>query len=55
MDIIHQILIESVVNRFLRHWGIRKHGYPPYYCTADGDFRDDADGDFRDDTEDSDE
>jgi hypothetical protein len=25
-------------NRFWRHWNIRKHGYPPPYCDADGDF-----------------
>jgi hypothetical protein len=26
-------------NRFFRHWNIRKHGYPPSYCDADGDFK----------------
>lgn len=25
-------------NRTLRHWNIRKHGYPPAHCDADGDF-----------------
>lgn len=24
-------------NRFWRHWNIRKHGYPPVHCDADGD------------------
>jgi len=24
-------------NRFWRHWNIRKHGYPPPHCDADGD------------------
>jgi hypothetical protein len=24
-------------NRFWRHWNIRKHGYPPRHCDADGD------------------
>ena len=24
-------------NRFLRHMNIRKHGYPPAHCDADGD------------------
>lgn len=24
-------------NRFWRHWNIRKHGYPPIHCDADGD------------------
>lgn len=28
-------------NRFWRHWNIRKHGYPPQWCDADGDFRKD--------------
>jgi Na+/serine symporter len=67
MEIIHQILIESVsdgfwkfigywiiiamflttifniiafiINRPLRHWTIRKHGYPPIHCDADGDLK----------------
>ena len=29
----------GVINRILRHWNIRKHGYPPVHCDADGDFR----------------
>jgi hypothetical protein len=29
--------IEFCWNRFWRHWNIRKHGYPPPYCDADGD------------------
>lgn len=24
-------------NRFWRHFNIRKHGYPPKHCDADGD------------------
>lgn len=28
----------KVFNRFFRHWNIRKHGYPPAHCDADGDF-----------------
>lgn len=28
-----------LINRPLRHWNIRKHGYPPPHCDADGDFR----------------
>lgn len=27
-------------NRIMRHWNIRKHGYPPAHCDADGDFKD---------------
>lgn len=26
-------------NRFWRHWNIRKHGWPPVHCDADGDFK----------------
>lgn len=26
-------------NRFWRHFNIRKHGYPPINCDADGDFK----------------
>lgn len=28
-----------IFNRFFRHWNIRKHGYPPAHCDADGDFK----------------
>lgn len=28
-------------NRFWRHWNIRKWGYPPSHCDADGDFKTD--------------
>ena len=30
------------INRPLRHWTIRKHGYPPKHCDADGDFKDES-------------
>lgn len=29
----------TLPNRILRHWNIHKHGYPPPYCDADGDFQ----------------
>jgi hypothetical protein len=32
-------LIFILWNRFWRHWNIRKHGYPPPHCDADGDFK----------------
>ena len=32
--------LQFCINRPLRHWTIRKHGYPPPHCDADGDFRD---------------
>ena len=32
-------LIIILINRPLRHWNIRKHGYPPEHCDADGDFK----------------
>lgn len=31
--------ILNIWNRFFRHWNIRKHGYPPSHCDADGDFK----------------
>ena len=33
-------IVVNLPNRILRHWNIRKHGYPPEHCDADGDFRD---------------
>ena len=30
-------LIMFLINRPLRHWTIRKHGYPLEHCDADGD------------------
>ena len=33
-------LIIVAINRPLRHWNIRKHGYPQKHCDADGDFKD---------------
>jgi len=38
--IVAEVIIRVAVNlpnRILRHWNIRKHGYPPAYCDADGD------------------
>jgi hypothetical protein len=32
--------LNVIWNRFRRHWNIRKHGYPPPHCDADGDFKD---------------
>lgn len=32
-------VLVNLPNRILRHWNIRKHGYPPDHCDADGDFR----------------
>lgn len=29
----------QLINRVLRHLNIRKHGYPPPHCDADGDFK----------------
>lgn len=37
--ILHIALV--LPNRILRHLNIRKHGYPPPHCDADGDFRED--------------
>lgn len=37
-EVVVRILL-GISNRILRHWNIRKHGYPPPYCDADGDFK----------------
>lgn len=40
--IILALCLEFVLkiwNRSFRHWNIRKHGYPPIHCDADGDFK----------------
>ena len=37
--IVPSQLIVISINRPLRHWNIRKHGYPPIHCDADGDFK----------------
>jgi len=35
--ILHYFFL--LINRILRNSNIRKHGYPPPHCDADGDFR----------------
>lgn len=30
-------LVGFIINRPLRHMNIRKHGWPPVHCDADGD------------------
>jgi hypothetical protein len=40
LSVIAQFLF-IMWNRTLRHWNIRKHGYPPKWCDADGDFKND--------------
>lgn len=37
-EVIVRIFV-NLPNRIMRHWNIRKHGYPPEHCDADGDFR----------------
>lgn len=36
-------VLVNLPNRIMRHWNIRKHGYPPAHCDADGDFKDNVD------------
>ena len=31
--------LAMAINRPLRHMNIRKHGWPPSHCDADGDFK----------------
>ena len=33
------LIFFKLPNRILRHWNIRKHGYPPAHCDADGEFK----------------
>ena len=33
------VFILRMYNRTWRHYNIRKHGYPPPHCDADGDLR----------------
>ena len=35
--LIHAAVV-VLPNRIMRHANIRKHGYPPAHCDADGDF-----------------
>ena len=37
-------VIRIMWNRFWRHLNIRKHGYPPPHCDADGDINKYYDG-----------
>lgn len=37
--------IFKIWNRFMRHLNIRKHGWPPAHCDADGDFKPEDDSD----------
>ena len=39
-------------NSTLRHWNIRKHGYPPPHCDADGDLLANMNCDDKDDDDD---
>lgn len=42
--IVGEVIVRIFVglpNRILRHLNIRKHGYPPSHCDADGDFKED--------------
>lgn len=44
--IVGEVFVRVAVNLpncILRHWNIRKHGYPPAHCDADGDFRPEKD------------
>ncbi len=36
-------IFTMMINRPLRHMNIRKHGWPPEHCDADGDFKEKED------------
>lgn len=40
---IIRVILAFCINRPLRHMNIRKHGWPPAHCDADGDFNEDDD------------
>lgn len=40
---IIQSMLAMCINRPLRHMNIRKHGWPPIHCDADGDFKEEDD------------
>ena len=35
------VILFKLPNRIMRHYNIRKYGYPPPHCDADGDFKED--------------
>ena len=37
------LILFNVIKHIIRHFNIRKHGWPPEHCDADGDFRDEDD------------
>lgn len=41
MGVVWGVVI--IINRIMRHLNIRKHGYPPPHCDADGDLREEKD------------
>ncbi len=41
ISIIINSFLRYCINRPLRHANIRKHGWPPAHCDADGDFKKD--------------
>ena len=43
LAIIAGDVMVKLPNRILRHLNIRKHGYPPAHCDADGDFKPEKD------------
>lgn len=40
-----RFIFAMLINRPLRHMNIRKHGWPPPHCDADGDFKPEKDKD----------
>lgn len=38
IGLIVECALKYCINRPLRHANIRKHGWPPEHCDADGDF-----------------
>lgn len=38
---VEQVIVGliNLPNRIIRHFNLRKNGWPPSYCDADGDFK----------------
>jgi len=43
IGIMLEVTLKFCINRPLRHANIRKHGWPPAHCDADGDFKEESD------------
>jgi len=45
IGVMLETILKFCINRPLRAMNIRKHGWPPEHCDADGDFKPEPDND----------